>query len=162
MVSLMSFGSNDLGGNLSQSDSLLTHVLGEIIVIRPLYLLGRADVMFRHWFPPHIRFPMIIFERSWLHVCCTCNIMLDLTGSGCVALVTLCFIQTGTLTLQTFIMPVVPMMVFGSNDLGGELSQSDSLLTHALVGIPGIPWHTLNNKDVEKCSGKMLLRFWLL
>ena len=31
MVSLMAFGSNDLGGELSQSDSLLTHVLGAIL-----------------------------------------------------------------------------------------------------------------------------------
>ena len=52
--------------------------------------------------------------------------------------------------------PVIPMMVFGSNDLGGEFSQSDSLLTHALVGIHGItgtPWITrmLNNILIE-CS----------
>ena len=41
------------------------------------------------------------------------------------------------------VVPVIPMMVFGSNDLRGEVSQSDSLLTHALVGIPGFtgtPW----------------------
>ena len=76
--------------------------------------------MFGHWFPPHIRFPMIIFERSWL--CCTCYIMLYLTGSGCVALVTLCFIQTRTLTSQTFVMPVISMIVFVKNDLCGELS----------------------------------------
>ena len=88
-----------------------------------------------------------------LVICCTCYIMLHLTGSGCVALVTLCFIQTRTVTSQRILMLVIPMMIFGSNDLGGELSQSDSLLTHALVGIPGIPWHTLDNKDVEKCSG---------
>ena len=74
--------------------------------------------------------------------------MLYLTGSGCVALVTLCFIQTQTLTSQTFVMPVIPMMVFGSNDLGWELYQSDSLLMHAIVGIPGIPWRTLDNKNV--------------
>ena len=79
--------------------------------------------------------------------------MLYLTGSGYVALVPLCFIQTLTLTSQTFVMPVIPVMVFGSNDLGGKLSQSDSLLTHALVGIPGIPWFTMDNKGVEKCSG---------
>ena len=36
MVSLMAFGS---GGDLSQSDSLLTHVLGEIIVSRPCICL---------------------------------------------------------------------------------------------------------------------------
>ena len=30
-----SFGSNDLGGEFSQSDSLLTHVLGGIIVAEP-------------------------------------------------------------------------------------------------------------------------------
>ena len=35
MLSLMAFGSNDLGGDLSQSDSLLTQVFGGIIVIRP-------------------------------------------------------------------------------------------------------------------------------
>ena len=35
VVSLMVFGNNDLGGELTQSDSLLTHVLGEIIVVRP-------------------------------------------------------------------------------------------------------------------------------
>ena len=45
------------------------------------------------------------------------------------------------------------MMVFGSNDLGGDLSQSDSLLKHALIEVPGIHWHSLDNKDVEKCSG---------
>ena len=42
---------------------------------------------------------------------------------------------------------------FNDGDLVGNLSQSDSLLTHALVGITGIPLHTLDNKDVEKCSG---------
>ena len=26
-----------------------------------LYFAGRADVMFGHWFPPHIRFPMLRF-----------------------------------------------------------------------------------------------------
>ena len=114
--------------------------------------------MFGHCFQPHIRFPMIIFKQSWL--CCTCYIMLYLTGSGCVALVTLYFIQTRTQTSQTIVMPVIPMMVFGSNDLGGELSQSDSLLMHALVGIPGIPWHTLDNKDVEKWL--LLLKLFLL
>ena len=35
MVPLVAFGSNDLGGEFSQSDSLLTHVLGEIIVAEP-------------------------------------------------------------------------------------------------------------------------------
>ena len=78
---------------------------------------------------------------------------------GCVVLVTLptCFfLQFRTLTSQTFVVPVIPMMVFGSNDLGGEFSQSDSLLTHALVGVPGItgtPWITrmLNNILIE-CS----------
>ena len=54
---------------------------------------------------------------------------------------------------QTFVMPVTPMMVFGSNDLGGELSQSDTLVTHALIEIPGIPWHTMEIKDVENYSG---------
>ena len=47
----------------------------------------------------------------------------------------------GCVVLVTFVVPVIPMMVFGSNDLGGEFSQSDSLLTHALVGIPGITGH---------------------
>ena len=66
------------------------------------------------------------------------------------------FLQFRTLTLQTFVVPVFPMMVFGSNDLGGEFSQSDSLLSHAHVGIPGItgtPWITrmLNNILIE-CS----------
>ena len=66
------------------------------------------------------------------------------------------FLQFRMLTLQTFVVPVIPMMVFGSNDLGGEFSQSDSLLTHAIVGIPGItgtPWITrmLNNILIE-CS----------
>ena len=66
------------------------------------------------------------------------------------------FLQFRTLTSQTFVVPVIPMMVFGSNDLGGEFSQSDSLLSHALVGIPGItgtPWITrmLNNILIE-CS----------
>ena len=66
--------------------------------------------------------------------------MLLLADIGCVTLVTLCFIQTRTLTSQTFVMPAIPMMVFGSNDLVGELSKSDSLLSHALIEIPGIPW----------------------
>ena len=35
MVLLVAFGSNDLGGEFSQSDSLLTHVLGMIIVADP-------------------------------------------------------------------------------------------------------------------------------
>ena len=52
--------------------------------------------------------------------------------------------------------PVIPMMVFGSNDLGGEFSLSDSLLTHAIVGIPGItgtPWITrMLNKILIECS----------
>ena len=59
------------------------------------------------------------------------------------------FLQIRTLTSQTVVVPVIPMMVFGSNDLGGELSQSDSLLTHALVGFPGFtgtPWITRMSK----------------
>ena len=52
-------------------------------------------------------------------------------------IINMLFLQIRTLTSQTFVVPVIPMMVFGSNDLGGEFSQSDSLLTHALVGIPG-------------------------
>ena len=35
VVPLVAFGSNDLGGEFSQSDSLLTHVLGGIIVANP-------------------------------------------------------------------------------------------------------------------------------
>ena len=35
MVPLVAFGSNDLGGEFSQSDSLLTIVLGGIIVAEP-------------------------------------------------------------------------------------------------------------------------------
>ena len=66
------------------------------------------------------------------------------------------FLQFRTLTLQTFVVPVIPMMVFGSNDLGGEFSQSDSLLTHAIVGIPGItgtPWITRMLKNILiECS----------
>ena len=66
------------------------------------------------------------------------------------------FLQFRTLTSQTIVVPVIPMMVFGSNDLGGEFSQSDSLLSHALVGITGItgtPWITrmLSNILIE-CS----------
>ena len=60
-----------------------------------------------------------------------------------------CFLQIRTLTSQTFVVPVIPMMVSGSNDLGGELSQSDILHTHALVGIPGFtgtPWITRMSK----------------
>ena len=58
--------------------------------------------------------------------------------------------------IKTIVVPVIPMMVFGSNDLGGEFSQSDSLLSHALVGIAGItgtPWITrmLSNILIE-CS----------
>ena len=71
-------------------------------------------------------------------------------------IINMLFLQFRTLTSQTFVVPVIPMMVFGSNDLGGEFSQSDSLLSHALVGIPGItgtPWITrmLNNILIE-CS----------
>ena len=43
------------------------------------------------------------------------------------------------------------MLVFGSNDLGGELSKSYSLLTHALVGIPGFTgthWITRMSKNI--------------
>ena len=35
IVPLVDFGSNDLGGKFSQLDSLLTHVLGGIIVAEP-------------------------------------------------------------------------------------------------------------------------------
>ena len=35
MVPLVASGSNDLGGEFSQSDSLLTHVLDGIIVAEP-------------------------------------------------------------------------------------------------------------------------------
>ena len=41
--------------------------------------------------------------------------------------------------------------MYVSNILGGELSQSDSLLTHALVGIPGFtgtPWITRMSKNI--------------
>ena len=66
------------------------------------------------------------------------------------------FLHFRTLTSQTFVVPVVQMMVFGSNDLGGEFSQSDSLLTHALVGIPGntgTPWISRMSKTILiKCS----------
>ena len=49
-----------------------------------------------------------------------------------------CFFRnSNAITSQTFVMSVIPMMVFGSNNLGGEFSQLDSLITHALVGIPG-------------------------
>ena len=52
--------------------------------------------------------------------------------------------------------PVIPMMVFGSNDLGGEFSKSDSLLTHALVGIPGFTgtiWITgISKNSLFECS----------
>ena len=61
------------------------------------------------------------------------------------------FLQNRTLTSQTFEVPVIPMMVFGSNDLGGEFSQSESLLTHALVGFPGFtgtPWITRMSKNI--------------
>ena len=41
---------------------------------------------------------------------------------------------------------MVPLVAFGSNDLGGEFSQSDSLLTHVLCGIivaePCICWES--------------------
>ena len=66
------------------------------------------------------------------------------------------FLQFRTLASQSFVVPVIPMMVFGSNDLRGEFSQSDSLLTHALVGDPGItgtPWITRMSKNILiKCS----------
>ena len=86
--------------------------------------------------------------------------MMLLADIGCVVLVTLstCFftISNTNLTSQTFVVPVIPMMVVGSNDLGGEFSQLDSLLTHALVGIPGItgtPWITRMSKNILiKCS----------
>ena len=62
MVPLVAFGSNGLGGEFSQSDSLLTHVLGGIIVAEPCICWeSGSDVMFGHLFPPHIRFPMLIF-----------------------------------------------------------------------------------------------------
>ena len=84
--------------------------------------------------------------------------MMLLADIGCVALIHYqhVLLQFRTLTLQTFLVPVIPMMVFGSNDLGEEFSQSDNLLTHAIVGIPGItdtPWITrmLNNILIE-CS----------
>ena len=86
--------------------------------------------------------------------------MMLLDDNGCVVLATLstCFFlsQFRTLTSQTFVVPVIPMMVFGSNDLGGEFSQSDSLLTHALVGAPcitGTPWITRMSKNILiECS----------
>ena len=41
---------------------------------------------------------------------------------------------------------MVPLVAFGSNDLGGEFSQSDSLLTHVPCGIivaePCICWES--------------------
>ena len=41
---------------------------------------------------------------------------------------------------------MVPLVVFGRNDLGGEFSESDSLLTHVLCGIivaePWICWES--------------------
>ena len=40
-------------------------------------------------------------------------------------------------------------MVFGSNDQGGELSQSDRLLMHAYTEVPAIHWHTVDNKGVK-------------
>ena len=66
------------------------------------------------------------------------------------------FLQIRTLTSQTFVVTVIPVMVFGSNDLGVEFSQSDSLFTHALVGIPGTtgtPWITRMSKNILiECS----------
>ena len=69
-------------------------------------------------------------------------LMMLLADTGCALLVTLCFIQTGTLHINVanILMHVIPLMVYWGNYLGGGLSQSDSLLTHALIGIPGIPW----------------------
>ena len=83
-----------------------------------------------------------------------CYILMLLADTGCALLVTLCFIQTRTLHINVANI----CNACSSNDgfreqrrLGGELSQSDSLLTHVLVGISGIPWQTLDNKNVENC-----------
>lgn len=106
--SLRACGSNNLVGELSQADSLLTHVLGEITAIW-LVAAGRADVMFGHWSPQCIRFPMVTFVRSlsffvMLHMlyyvvihqlCCIDYNMLILVDSACVVLDTyICIMQT--------------------------------------------------------------------
>ena len=97
-----------------------------------------------------------------LHValCCIRPVVLHLLHYDAIGRYRLCracyiinmhFLQIRTLTSQTFVVPVIPMMVFGSNDLGGEFSQSDSLLTHALVGIPGFTgthWITRMSKNI--------------
>ena len=51
---------------------------------------------------------------------------------------------------------MVTLVAFGSNDMCGEFSQLDSLLTHALLGIPGFtgtPWITRMSKNIlVECS----------
>ena len=159
MVPLVAFGSNDLGGEFSQSDSLLTHVLGGIIVTEPcicwesgcdVWILVSATHSFSH--------AKILTVLIILHValCCIRPVELHLLHYDAIGRYRLscllhyqhAFLHFRRLTSQTFVVPVIPMMVFGSNDLGGEFSQSDSLLTHALVGIPGItgtPWIKYSN-----------------
>ena len=78
MVPLVAFGSNDLGGELSQSDSFLMHVMGGTIVTEPcICLLG-------HWFPPHIHFPRLCFNGS-----SSVARYIMFYSTSCVALVTL-------------------------------------------------------------------------
>ena len=61
----MALGSNDLGG----SDSLLTHVLGEIIVIE-LASAGKTDVVFGYWFNSVTHsFSHVVIDQVLL--CCT-------------------------------------------------------------------------------------------
>ena len=90
MVPLVAFGSNDLGGEFSQSDSLLTHVLGGIIVAEPcicwesgcdVWTLVSVTHSFSH--------AKILTVLVMLHVALCCY----LADIGCVVLVTLstCF-----------------------------------------------------------------------
>ena len=62
--------------------------------------------------------------------------------SGFVALVTLCYTRSIANAALIFVMHVIPLMVNGSNDLGGNSPTS-------LIEIPEIPWHTVDNKGVK-------------
>ena len=59
------------------------------------------------------------------------------------------YIHARTQTALIFVMYVISLMVFGSNDQGGELSQSDRLLTYAFTKVPAIHWHIVSNKGVK-------------
>ena len=86
--------------------------------------------------------------------------------SDCAALVTVCCIWPITVCVAR-VMPVISQMVFESKDLGRERTESDNLLTHALIEISGIHWQSFDRKHVKVCQNifclyALLKRFWLL